>query len=72
MLVAGFNAANKEVAVATYTFTPPVTNLAKTPMIEVRLPSDFVHLHNVTIVQSSPPNQVLLLDNVKYALVTAS
>ncbi|KAI4282839.1 MAG: hypothetical protein L6R38_002640 [Xanthoria sp. 2 TBL-2021] len=72
VLVAGFNAANKQVAVATYTFTPPVANVAKAPMIEAQLPSGFVNLRNVTIVQSSPATQVLLLDNAKYTLATSS
>lgn len=72
VLFAGFNAANKQVAVATYTFTTPVANVAKAPMIEAQLPSGFVNLHNVTIVQSSPATHVLLLDNAKNRLATSS
>ena len=68
ILVAGFNAANKEVAVATYTFTPPATNMLNAPLIQAVLPSTFVWLHNVTIVQSSPTTQVLALDDVKYVV----
>lgn len=72
VLVAGFNAANKQVAVATYTITPPAANLAKAPMIEAQVPSGFVNLRNVTVVQSSPATQVLLMDCAKYRLAISS
>ncbi|KAL8806676.1 MAG: hypothetical protein Q9182_001204 [Xanthomendoza sp. 2 TL-2023] len=71
ILVAGFDANNKEVATATFTFTPPPTNLIKAPMIQAVLDSQkFSNLHNVTITQTSPATQVLLLDNMKYKLYT--
>ncbi|KAI4131481.1 MAG: hypothetical protein LQ338_001223 [Usnochroma carphineum] len=54
ILVAGFNAANKEIDSATFTFTPPAKDLVSAPLIQAKLPSTFVGLHNVTIVQSSP------------------
>lgn len=72
VLVAAFDAANKEKASAIFTFTPPATNLVKPPMIQAVLPSTFVGLHNATVVQSSPTTQVLLLDNVKIRLSTSS
>ena len=66
VLVAGFDAQNKEKAVAMFTFTPTATQLTNTPMIQAVLPTGFTGLHNVTVVQSSPTTQVLQLDNVKY------
>ncbi|KAL8682409.1 MAG: hypothetical protein Q9186_001530 [Xanthomendoza sp. 1 TL-2023] len=72
ILVAGFNADNKEVAKATFTFTPPADKLTKAPMIEAVLDSSFSNLHNVTITQTSPATQVLLLDNTRYKLYTSS
>ncbi|KAL8809281.1 MAG: hypothetical protein Q9200_003552 [Gallowayella weberi] len=72
VLVAGFDANNKEVAKATFTFTPPPTNLTKAPMIQAVLDSEFSKLHNVTIVQTIPATQVLLLDNAVYKLYTSS
>ncbi|KAI4162430.1 MAG: hypothetical protein LQ342_003996 [Letrouitia transgressa] len=70
ILVAGFNAANKEVAVATYTFTPELENVLRAPMIPAILPKEFVGLHNVTIVQDDPIEQVLFIDTVKSRLYT--
>ncbi|KAL8828567.1 MAG: hypothetical protein Q9170_006546 [Blastenia crenularia] len=72
ILVAGFDASNKEVATATYTFTPPATNLVKPPMIQAVLPSSFKGLHNATLIQSSPATQVLVVDNTRYNLFTSS
>ena len=66
ILVAGFDAQNKEKAVATYTLTPASTQLTSAPMIQAVLPSGFTGLHNVTMIQSSPARQVLKVDNVKY------
>ncbi|KAL8685632.1 MAG: hypothetical protein Q9218_007641 [Villophora microphyllina] len=72
ILVAGFDSNNKEIAVATFTFEPLATNLVKAPMIQAVLPTSFVGLHNVTIVQSSPATQVLLVDDPKYRLYASS
>ncbi|KAL8635080.1 MAG: hypothetical protein Q9228_007393, partial [Teloschistes exilis] len=72
ILVAGFDAFNKERAVATFTFTPPTTNLLKPPMIQAILPSSFVGLHNVSLIQSNSITQVLLVDDPMYRLHTSS
>lgn len=72
ILVGGFDATNKEVASATYTFTPPLLQVAKAPMIQAILPDRFKGLRNVTVVQTSPANQVLLVDDYKYRLYTSS
>ena len=66
ILVAGFDENNREKAVATFTFTPIATKLTNSPMILASLPAGFKDLHNVTIVQSSPLNQVLHVDDIKY------
>ena len=63
ILVAGFNAANKEVTVATFPFTPTVENELDPPMIQAVL-ENFVGLHNLTIVQTSPVTQVVAIDNL--------
>ncbi|KAL8798244.1 MAG: hypothetical protein Q9182_006834 [Xanthomendoza sp. 2 TL-2023] len=70
ILVAGFNAANKEVASATFTFTALLENLTRAPMTQANFPSAFTGLHNATIVQKSSSTQVLLVDNVSYRLNT--
>ena len=70
--VVGFDASNKEIATATFAFTPTAANLVHAPMVHAVLPKSFVGLHNATIVQSSPLTQVLLVDNVKYKLYTKS
>lgn len=72
ILVAGFDAANKEMASATYTFTPAATNLVNAPLIQAVLPKSFVGLHNATIVQSSPATKVLATDYLKYNVVSSS
>ena len=59
--VAGFRN-GQEVAVASYTFSPPVTDVS-VPMIEAVLPGTFVSLQNVTIIQDDPVLEVLVADN---------
>ena len=61
IFVAGFRN-DKEVAVATYTFTPP-TPPVDVPMIQAVLPGSFVELQNVTIIQDDPTLEVLAADN---------
>ncbi|KAL8917784.1 MAG: hypothetical protein Q9208_007765 [Pyrenodesmia sp. 3 TL-2023] len=65
IFVAGFDSANKQVASATYTFTPPLLQITKAPMIQAVLPPSFANLRNVTLVQSIPTTQVLLVDDYK-------
>ena len=61
--VAGFRK-GQEVAVASYTFSPPVTDVS-VPMIEAVLPGTFVSLQNVTIIQDDPVLNVLVADNFR-------
>ncbi|KAI4203206.1 MAG: hypothetical protein LQ350_002082 [Teloschistes chrysophthalmus] len=72
ILFAGFDAFNKQKAVATFTFTPTVTNLLQPPMIQAILPSSFVGLHNITLIQANPVTQILLVDDPVYRLYTSS
>lgn len=60
--VAGFRNA-KEVAVASFTFTPTAGETAATPMIHAVLPKTFVTLQNATLVQGDPAVQVILADD---------
>ena len=59
--VAGFRN-GQQVAVASFTFSPIVGELA-VPMIEAVLEPDFVTLQNVTIVQGDPILQALVADD---------
>ncbi|KAL8695840.1 MAG: hypothetical protein Q9224_003122, partial [Gallowayella concinna] len=72
ILVGGFNADNQEVESATFTFTAVVTNLLRAPMVKANLPERFARVRTVTIVQTDPLTQVLLLDNASYRLYTTS
>lgn len=65
--VAGFQSnSNKEVALASFTFTPPISPVSTVPMIHAVLPSSFSKpLNNVTIVQDSEL-VALALDNLNY------
>lgn len=69
--VAGFEAKDdKEVALASFTFTPPVKPLTPVPMIHAVLPSTFYQaLYNVTIVQN-PSLVALKIDNLHYTVST--
>ena len=60
--VAGFRN-DKEVAVASFTFTPPAGEL-EVPMIQAVLDGEFVQLQNVTIIQDDPTLEALNLDDV--------
>ena len=59
--VAGFRK-GQEVAVASFTFTPPVTGVS-VPQIQAVFPDRFVALENVTIIQDDPALNVLVADN---------
>lgn len=67
--VAGFQPNNnKEVALASFTFTPPVSPVTAVPMIHAVLPSTFsMPLNNVTIVQNSDL-VALAIDNLNYSV----
>ena len=59
--VAGFRK-EQEVAVASYTFLPPVIDVSVL-MIEAVLPDTFVSLQNVTRIQDDPVLTVLVADS---------
>ena len=61
--VAGFRK-GQEVAVASFTFTPPVTDLS-VPQIQAVFSGTFIALENVTIIQDDPVLNVLVADNFK-------
>lgn len=65
--VAGFQPnSNKEVALASFKFTPPISSVSTVPMIHAVLPSSFSKpLNNVTIVQDSKL-VALALDDLNY------
>lgn len=55
---------NQEVAVASFTFTPPLSPVDQVPMLHAVLPSSFSKgLNNVTIIQDNKL-AVLLIDNL--------
>ena len=61
---------DQEVALASFTFTPPESPVAPVPMIHAVLPPSFQQsLFNVTITQSSALDAVLF-DNLHYFLST--
>lgn len=67
ILVSGFRKSDgKEVASASFTFTPPQGLTAQ--MIEAVLPDSFAGVYNVTVVQANPVAQSLYVDNVHYKL----
>ena len=67
--VAGFmKGSNKEIAVASYTFTPPLNVVGQVPMVKAVLPSTFIKVYNVTMIQDSPTTQALGLDNLTYTV----
>lgn len=47
---------------ASYTFSP-ATGLVDVPMIQAVLPTTFVNLQNVTIIQDDPTLEALVADN---------
>ena len=68
--MAGFVKGNdQEVALASYTFTPPAVAAAPVPMLHAVLPASFEQkLVNVTMIQTDPAVNVLLVDNWRYYL----
>ncbi|KAL8789711.1 MAG: hypothetical protein Q9195_006708 [Heterodermia aff. obscurata] len=65
ILIAGFRKSDgKEVASASFTFTPPQGLTAQ--MIQAVLPDSFAGVYNVTVVQASPGTQSLYVDNLHY------
>ena len=61
---------NKEVAVASFTFTPPTNVLKAVPMIQAVLPSGFANVYNVTLIQTNPTVNALVVDSVGYTAST--
>lgn len=58
----------KEVGVATLTFTPMAEESLRQEMIEAVLPRGFGGLDTVTMIQSDPATQALVVDNMDYVL----
>ena len=69
--MAGFlRSTDQEVAIASFTFTPPESPVAPVPMIHAVLPDSFRQpLFNVTIAQTNPLVTVLF-DNLHYSVST--
>ncbi|KAI4198763.1 MAG: hypothetical protein LQ346_002691, partial [Caloplaca aetnensis] len=65
VLAAAFNSTNKEIAVASYTFTPPAANTLNAPLVQAVFPKTFTRLHNMAIVQTSPATPVLAVDDLE-------
>ena len=65
--VAGFaKKGGQEVAIASYTFSPPPNPVGQVAMIHAVLPDSFhVPLYNVTMIQSGTTNS-LWIDNMIY------
>ena len=70
IIVSGFDG-NGEKAVASFTFTPPLFTLAKTPTVQANLPESFTDLFRATIVQTNPKGQVLVIDDLQFCLLPA-
>ena len=69
--VAAFKKGNgQEVAVASFTFTPPAKAMTQVPMIHAVLPSGFANVYNITIIQDDPAVNGLGIDNLNYVVST--
>lgn len=69
--VAAFeSSSDEEVALASFTFTPPAVSVTTVPMIEAVLPSTFLlpGIEIVTIIQDDPTTEALLVDSISYYL----
>ena len=71
ILVAGFQPkTNKQIALASYTFTPPVNPTSSVPMQYVKLPDEFSQpLYNITFIMDNKL-AALLIDNTHYNVST--
>ena len=69
IIVAGFKkGSNQEAALASYTFTPPLSPLTPVPMLHAVLPDSFHQpLYNITVTQSNALLR-LVLDNFTYVV----
>ncbi len=69
--LAAFTKGNdQEVAVASFTFTPPENVLEAVPMIQAVLPSGFENVYNVTIIQNDAEVIEFGIDNLEYSVST--
>lgn len=60
---------DQQVAIASYTFIPPVSPVAPVPMLHAVPPDSFKqNLVNVTFIQTDPATTVLLVDSLRYRL----
>ena len=69
-LAAFKKAGMQEVAVASYTFTPPAGLLTNVSMIQAVLPSGFQNVYNVTVIENNPAVNGLGMDNLDYTVST--
>lgn len=69
-LAAFKEASDQEVAVASFTFTPPPNLVTQVPMIQAVLPDGFENVYSVTIVQNDPSVIGLGIDNLEYTVST--
>ncbi|KAG6997692.1 hypothetical protein G7Y79_00038g074510 [Physcia stellaris] len=67
ILVAGFKGKQERVD-ATYTYTPTAKGGRLQPQIQAVLPSRFVGLQNVTIIQDDPTLEALVMDSISVIL----
>lgn len=69
--LAAFEKANdQEVAVASFTFTPPENVVKEAPMIQAVLPSGFENVYSVTIIQNNAEVVEFGIDNLEYSVST--
>ena len=67
--VAAFvKAGGQEVAVASFTFTPPEKVVGQVPMVEAVLPKEFMGVYRVTIIEDDPGVNGLGIDNLAYTV----
>ncbi|KAI4157718.1 MAG: hypothetical protein LQ342_008057 [Letrouitia transgressa] len=66
--VKGFNQANEQVALKTFTFDAPLVSATKVPQVQAKLDRTFTDVYKITLVQDDPVTQYLLIDNVKYTV----
>lgn len=65
MTVAGFRG-QQEVALGSFTFSPLTVNATDAQMVQAVLPSVFVLLQNVTMVQDEPFSKLLAVDDIVF------
>ena len=59
---------DKEIAIASFTFTPPLKPVGQVPMVQAVLPSSFNKVYKIAVVQNNPATQSLGIDNLVYTV----